>query len=121
MTRKKWQDLRDQHLQTPEQRALYAQARADLEAELKDYVERLEAGVADVVDTEAGLADVKRRAKARGSMERELHELEQTDPEVKAARESYDATRDRILGQNGKLSMDDVRRIYDGDTDDEEP
>lgn len=53
------------------------------------------------------------------SLEQTLAELEQTDPEVKAARERYDDAVDRIVGRNGKLSMEEVRRIYDGDECDE--
>lgn len=54
------------------------------------------------------------------SMEQTLTELEETDPEVKAAREGYDDTRDRILGMNGKLSMEEIRAIYHGEDDEPE-
>ena len=41
MTRGKWADLRDQYLQTPEQREAYEKARQELEAEMADYADRL--------------------------------------------------------------------------------
>lgn len=37
MTRRQWADLRDKHLKTPEQQALYAAAGAALTADLAEY------------------------------------------------------------------------------------
>lgn len=61
MTRKKWQEVRDAQPETPERRAAREQARQNLEQEMTDYLELLETRVAEAVDTEAGLADVKKR------------------------------------------------------------
>jgi hypothetical protein len=43
MTRKKWSELRASHLQSPEDRARYAEARASLEAKIPAYWKALEA------------------------------------------------------------------------------
>lgn len=52
-------------------------------------------------------------AKHMRSLEDELRELERTDPEVGAARNSYDRMVDRIVGRGPALSDEEVRQIYD--------
>lgn len=47
------------------------------------------------------------------SLEVELERLEQEDPEVGAARASYDRMVDRVIGRGAATSYEDVRRIYD--------
>ena len=47
------------------------------------------------------------------SLEGELERLEQEDPEVGAARASYDRMVDRVIGRGPATSYEDVRRIYE--------
>jgi hypothetical protein len=48
------------------------------------------------------------------SLERELQELERTDPEVGAARASYDRMIDSLVGRGPALPREEARRIYEG-------
>lgn len=57
MTRHKWEELKAKHLDTPERRKAYAEARERLEAEIAAY--KLTGR-----DLDAGLTQVKNRALA---------------------------------------------------------
>jgi len=57
MTRKKWSDLRDSYLKTPEQRVRYAKARTELEADLTEF----EVLLSPLLDLDVGLVDIKER------------------------------------------------------------
>lgn len=59
------------------------------------------------------------RRRFLAGLEQSLADLEETDPEVRAARDRYDDAVDRLIGRNGKLSIEEVHRIYDGGGPDE--
>lgn len=60
MTRKRWADVRDAHPRTPEQETRSDALLTELQADLAEFEKLLD----PVLDLDAGLADVRRRALA---------------------------------------------------------
>lgn len=77
MTRRLWQELRDEHLQTPEAQAAYQAAHVRLEAELAEYA-GLSQALASHVDMGLGeLRELRTRVQAARTAHPEWFDFEE--------------------------------------------